>query len=94
MEWKIGCGRDLVAAEGVGGATNITHLGVGGPKAENLRHMFKKLLFCLLRFTKRFRVRDVTKILVEGIRDTAQIPRSESLAAFVDKFDLWGIGVL
>ena len=56
--------------------------------------MFKPLLFRLLWFTKRFRVSDVAKILVEGIRDTVQVPRSESPATFVDEFDLWGIGVL
>jgi hypothetical protein len=93
MEWKIGWGRDLVAAKGVRGATSITYLGVGGPKAENLRQMCKPLLFRLLRFAERFRVSDVTKILVEGIRDTVQVPRSESLAAFVDELDLWGVGV-
>ena len=94
MKRKIGCGRDLVAAKGVRGATNIAYLGVGGPKADNRRQMCKPLLFRFLWLTKRFRVRDVAIVLVQGVRDTSQVPRSESLAAFVDEFDLWGIEVL
>jgi hypothetical protein len=56
--------------------------------------MSKPLLSWSLWLTKRFRVRDVAKILVYGLRDKIQVPRSESLAAFMDEFDLWKIGVL
>jgi hypothetical protein len=91
----IGCGRDLVAAKGVQGTTNITYPRfVGGPKAEPLPEPFKPLLFGFLFFTKRFRVTDVAIVLVQGTRENVQIPRSESPSPFVDEFDLWGIGVL
>jgi hypothetical protein len=62
MKRKVCCARDLV--EGARGATGITYLGVGGPKADNPRPTFKELLFCLLWLTKRSRVSDIAKIFV------------------------------
>ena len=64
MEWMVPCGRDLVAAKEVGGATNTTHLRVSDPKAKNPRVLLKILLFRLFWFPKRFRIRDVAKVLV------------------------------
>jgi hypothetical protein len=70
IEWMVaGCGGGLVAAKGVGGATKITYLRVSSPKAENLRVLLKILLSCLFWFPKRFRVRDVAKVLVERLRE-------------------------
>jgi hypothetical protein len=95
MEWMVSCGRDLVAAKGVQGTTDITYLGsFDGPKAEKLPEPCKPLLFGFLWFTKRPRVTDVAVVLVQGIRDKVQIPHLESPSPFADEFDLWGIGAL
>ena len=64
MEWKIGCGKNLIAAKENQGATDITYLRVGGPKADKPRPTFKLFLFCLLWVTKRFRVSDEAIVLV------------------------------
>jgi hypothetical protein len=63
-EWVIGCGRDLVAAKGVGGTTNGTHVRPGSPKAKDPREPFKPLLPGLLWLAKGLRGGDVAKVLV------------------------------
>jgi hypothetical protein len=94
MEWIVCCGRDLVAAKRVQGITNITYpRPVGGPKFEKLPEPCEPLLFVFLWFTKRPWVTDVVVVLVHGTRDKVQVPRLEPPKPFVDKFDLWGIGL-
>ena len=56
--------KGLSRSEGAYRGTDIAYLRVGGPKAAHPHVLFKELLFCLLRPTKRSWVRDVAKVLV------------------------------
>jgi len=80
-----------VAAKEVRSAAKTTYLS-GGPNGENLRELSKPLIFGLLWHTKRLGVSDMSKVLMQALRENVQILLSESLAPFVYEFDLWGIG--
>ena len=77
MEWMVGYGRDLAMAKSPA-ATNITHLPVG-PKLENTRNLFKRLLFGVLWPAKRSRVSGMAIILVQVLRDRLQVLRCPRL---------------
>ena len=73
------------------GAGSMTCL-IVGPRADNPRDVFKPLLSCLLRHTKRSWVMDKATILVQDLPNKAQVLLIESLAHLVHEFDLGGGG--
>ena len=83
----------LTVAKWIIVVANITHFELG-PKTDNPCELFKPLLSGFLRFAKGSRVSDMAIVLVQGLRDKAQVPLLESPAPFVHEFNLRGIGVL
>ena len=91
MEWKVVCGRYLVTAKEVGGATERTYLRPV-PKGVNELDMFEPLLSGLLRLANGSWVTGIAKVLVYDTGDKVYIPLFECLSPTEHEFDLWGIG--
>jgi len=88
----IACGRGLAAAKGVREVADVTYL-VVGPKGEEPRGIFKELLFVLVRPTKRSRVGDLAKVLVQRLGENVQVLLFESFSQFENEFGWWGSGL-
>ena len=87
IEWVVDCERDLAAAKEVRSATKITYLGFG-PESEALAHGFEPLLFGLLWLVERSGIDDMTKVLVQTLREKVPVPLLESPAPSLQEFGL------
>jgi len=91
VEWWMCCRGDSVAAKRVQIVAKIAYL-TFGPKGENLSEVLKPLIFGFLRLIKRLGVDDISKVLMQALREDFHVPFFESPTPFLYECDLWGNG--
>ena len=84
-------GGGLAAANEVRLAAKIAYLGTL-PAGDNLTELSDEVVFGSFSLANGLRVGDMHIVLVQGPLESIKVPGLESLAPFLDEFDLWRDG--